>query len=196
MAELTRYRIGVPEDWYELPLDESEAVALAESFSVAQETADRLVTASLGARNYVRTRPNPQRHAWGLIRNPSSGRVDAVLTLGFYRVEAGAVAAYAERVRGLPTAVGGVELIRQVVEETVLPDGPAAVVTDFALDNAVEGREASALERATVFYVPGQHAAGFEFSLVTHDLALFTDIGNYLLDLVSNVAIESAEAPA
>lgn len=196
MTELTRYRIGVPEDWYELPLDEAEAVDLVAGFSIAEEPGERLVTACLGARNYVRTRPNPHRHAWALIRTPSLGRVDAVLTLGFYSVEADATAAYAERVRGMPEAVGGVELIKQAVEETVLPDGPAVVVTDFALDNAAEAREPSALERATVFYVPGQHSAGFEFSLVTHDLALFTDIGGYLLEVVSNMTIESTEAPA
>lgn len=193
MAELTRYRIGVPEAWYELPHDEEEAVALVATLGVTPEPAERLVTASLGARHYVRTRPNPLRHAWGFIRTPSSGRVDAVLTLGFYSVEANATEAYAARVRGMPTEVGGVELIRQVVEEAVLPDGPAVVITDFALDNAVEGGQASTLERATVFYVPGDQGAGFEFSLVTHDLALFSDIGGYLLELVSNVSIESVE---
>lgn len=196
MAELTTFRIGVPEHWYELPDDETQAQELAASFAVSDEPAGRLVLASLGARAYVRSRPNPHRHAWGLIASPATGHVNAVLTLGFYRVGEDGVADYAARIRSIPTEVNGVELIQQVVEEAALPGGPAVVVTDFILDPAVEGRERTAMERATVFYVPDQHGVGFEFSLVTHDLALFPEIGGYLLELVSNVTIDSAETGA
>ncbi|MCU1515052.1 MAG: hypothetical protein JWO10_2142 [Microbacteriaceae bacterium] len=193
--EATGYAISLPAEWYQLPGSRNTGDALAaivSGFDLPDETAERVKFALQNVNGVSFEAPG--RSNFALIRNPASGRVDAIMSISFPRQSAQSLADYREAARSV-IPIAGLEQVERTVSEYPLPAGPAIVVHEFVLPRTDGGVSDPAVERAIVALFPDGFDSFFEFSIKTQDLTVFEDAAEYLLDIVAQVHL-SAEAPA
>ncbi len=192
MSNLDRGILTIPirEAWIELPEPEADIEAaiqaILERFEFGSDAdARRRLGASLRTVHTVASAlPSGARRNNALVLSPSSGRVEALLSLRVSRTVPGSYAEYLAAARAL-TGDERIEIIQRTVEEIDLPAGPAVLSRDFALPRSDGGVADPAMERAFLALFLADHDTVTEFTLLTQNLALFTDAGGYLSSLAA-----------
>lgn len=188
-TEAAEYSISIPTGWVPLPGQSNGAGLdlIVAGFDVSTEAKERLRFALGNVNDFALHAPG--RINWALVSDPTSGRVDAMMSLSFPRQEESSFAAY----RVAAAAARSTEELEQVertVTERLLPAGPALVVHEFVLPRTDGGVPDPAVERAIVALFPEGHESFFEFSMVTQDLAVFEDAAEYLVDVAALVHLQ------
>lgn len=159
--------------------------AIVAEFDLREQVASALQVALLRANEYALGLAPGSRRSFALVSDPQTARVDAVLSARLSRV---APDAYEEYLRGAESSADAnpeVEVINRTLVELVLPAGRAIATHDFTLNRNEDGVPQPALERALIaLFVTGSPAL-IEFSVAAQDLAVFDDMADYLLGVVS-----------
>ncbi|MBG6056296.1 hypothetical protein IWX81_002728 [Salinibacterium sp. CAN_S4] len=124
-----------------------------------------------------------ERRSFALVRYPEQGRVDALLSWRFSRIEGDVYDDYLALARS-QQSTDRVELVNQRVLEFTLGLGRAVVVHDILLMRE-GGVLAPARERCTIGFFVDSEPALIELHLATMDLSLFDDIVEFALALVA-----------
>jgi hypothetical protein len=166
--------LSLPTDFLPVPLvDElAEARGVVAELQLDDRLTERLTAALRSVRGSV-----GEASAWALVRKPTSGLVDAVLTLVIHVTEASdSPKSYLENLALVVPA----EIVNRISELRIIAGRPAAVVHDFAVPG---GGDKPALERAyaAVFL---SEIVMFEFGLLTQDMHLFEDASAYLVEIL------------
>jgi hypothetical protein len=134
-----------------------------------------------------------ERHSFALIREPSTGVVDALLSTRVSRVEDGALDGYRARVGENRPGEQHVSSVNRTVEERRLPQGLAVIVHDITLREDGDGLVDPALERVILALFVSSADVLIEFYLATQNLALFDDAVDYLVELVAGDPTDAKE---
>lgn len=181
--------IPIRAPWVQLPGEGEDAVGaiaaiVAHAGLAVDSIAARRLTWSLGKVVEVAgAMPAGRRTSYALIEDPAAGRVDALLTYRVSRVTEDAAANYLEAARSF-TGTPEVEVIHRTVEPIELPAGDAILSHDFTLPVQRGGVLDPALDRFFLTLFPSGGETGIEFTLLTPNLALFDNDGDYLVSLV------------
>lgn len=185
-----QFLIRIPGDFFALPrsgADEGLGSRL-DDLGLADDVRDRLRYALDSVTAYAQSAGRGGRPHWAYVPTPASGRVEAILSLGFLINDDGALERYHDvaeaQLAGSPSA----DLVRRTVTREELDSGSAVVVHDFVLEQTNGGIPDPAVERATVALVPPGADKVLEYSLVTQNLAAFADIADFLVQIVGGVA--------
>jgi hypothetical protein len=178
-------RIALGGAWFALPArgDDVEGgiAALLDELGPLEEEATRQLTAGLRIVTGVAHGLAPgSRTDHALILDPSSGRVQALLSIRLVRVVPDAYANYLAAARSYD-GDEHTEVVNRTVEEVELPVGRGILSRDFTLPRTREGIPDPALERCFLVVFPTGYETAAEFTLLTQNLALFDDAGSYLL---------------
>ncbi|MET0989247.1 MAG: hypothetical protein ABWY54_01230 [Glaciihabitans sp.] len=196
-ALLLTFEFEVPAGWHKLPADATsttEAVgAIAERLTEPGETREQLER-SLAAVSAQAQSPRRQgRPHWGYVPDPSTGRVEALLSVGDIPGDPGAYERYLELARvdldaAEPPQQGNpAELINRTTSEFRLPEGKVVAIHDFVIQPTLGGVGDPAVERAIVALFPDRAARAVECSIVTQNMAQFEDVTQYLVDIVATL---------
>lgn len=182
--------IAVGESWIPLPAENADHVEairqLVESFGLDDDlTARRLGFALDMVMRVAHELPAGARKSYALVPSPHSGMVEALLSMRVSRVTTDAYENYLAAASTLESNER-LEVIRRSVDEVVLPAGRGVLSRDFTLPRAVQGVPDPAMERTFLALFPDDSDSAVEFTLLTHNLALFSDAGEYLLALAAN----------
>ncbi len=181
--------IPIRAPWVELPAaDEDASAAISDIVATAGLAPDSVAARRLAwsiskVLAVAAAMPAGRRSAYALIEDPAAGRVDALLTYRVSRVTEGAAANYLEAARSF-TGTPEVEVLQRTVETIDLPAGPAVLSHDFTLPVQRGGVLEPALDRFFLTLFPSGGETGIEFTLLTPNLALFENHGDYLVSLV------------
>jgi len=175
--------------WIELPAPGPDAAsALAELVAgleiPAEEARDRLARSLASVLAITAELAPGERRSHALILAPTTGRVDAILSMRVVMVVPEAYDNYLAAARALEGR-DDVELLNHVVEEVALPLGRAILTRDFIQPVSDGGVPAPATERGFLAVFVDGHDFAAEFTVLTQNLALFDDLGSYLMALAS-----------
>ena len=182
--------VSLREAWIRLPDAEDDADAriaeIVQAIVPATEeaAAQRLARALAVVNSVAAGLPAGARENNALVLSPLAGRVEALLSMRVSRVGDDAY----DRYLALARAFAGdesAEVINRVVEEVTLPAGRGIVSSDFTLPASDAGVPDPAMERAFLAYFPDGYGTVAEFTLLTQNLALFSDARAYLLALAA-----------
>lgn len=124
-----------------------------------------------------------ERRSFALVRNPALGRVDALLSWRFSRIEGDVYDQYLALARS-QESTERVELVNQRVLEYALPAGRAIAIHDVLIIRD-GGLLQPARERCTVALFADAAPALLELHIATLDLSLFDDLVEYAMALVA-----------
>jgi len=192
---LLTFEYEIPAGWIRLPQDASSThdavAAIAGSITEAGETRDQLVRALTAVTAIALAPARHGRPHWAYVPDPSTGRVEAILSIGDIP---GAPTDY-DRYLALarvdldqpeaPVVGYPAELINRTIDERLVAVGRLIAIHDFVIQPTAGGVSDPAVERAIVALFPGRAARGVECSIVTQNLAQFDDVTSYLVDIVS-----------
>jgi hypothetical protein len=180
--------VAVDERWIELPATQDDADArIAEiigTFDVDAEAAARLDYSLRTVLAVAFALPAGARRSYALITDATSG-VQALLSMRVSRVAPEAYDDYLATATRLESN-DELELIHRTVDEVVLPAGRGVLSRDFTLPKTTEGVPDPAMERTFLALFPTDADTAVEFTLLTQNLALFENAGDYLLALAAN----------
>lgn len=181
--------IPLRDQWHRLPTPDAHAsldlVKLLESFDLNQ--ADTIVRLERGLRavsTVAASLPQGSRESRALVRNPSTGHVDALLSVRIRPVPADGYDQYLAAAQKLH-ATEQTELIHRQIEEIRLPLGCAVVSHDYTYPVLREGIPDPVMERTFLALFPDSDSVCLEFTLLTQDLALFADAPVFLVALAA-----------
>jgi len=190
------FEVDIPEGWHELPPNgtpEATTAAIERIVGVigaTGETRDQLVHALSAVSAVAQSPARGGRPHWAFVPRPSSGRVEALLSLG--RIAGSSSEADDYRDAASVNLDGPdadpqnpAELVNRTVTEHPLPVGRAIAIHDFVIEPTAGGIADPAVERAIVALFPDRAARGIEMSIVTQNLAWFEDITGYLVDIAA-----------
>ena len=194
--------IAIGDVWTELPAEvdgaEEGIRQIVAGFALDDESAERRLEHALGAVARVALElPAGARRNYALVPAPHSGTVEALLSMRVSRVTADAYDNYLAAASGLESD-DRLEVIRRTVDEVVLPSGRGVLSRDFTLPVGAGGVPDPAMERTFLALFPDGGDSAVEFTLLTQNLALFSDAGEYLLALAANenpTVTETTELP-
>ncbi|MEP6481212.1 MAG: hypothetical protein ABJA94_04305 [Rhodoglobus sp.] len=183
------YTVSFDAAWRVLPTADEDAASvihdLVEALNVEDPAADGLRRGLEAVTALSRELAPGQRNSWALVRDPSSGAVDALLSTRVSLVGPSAIDDYRARIADGQHGDPEIRVVNRTVSERELAVGTALIVHDFTLHEDAEGLIDPALERAVVaLFLSGTNKL-VEFYLVTQNLALFDDIAEYLVSIVS-----------
>ncbi|MGL4339156.1 MAG: hypothetical protein ACRCSP_01850 [Rhodoglobus sp.] len=124
-----------------------------------------------------------ERLSFALVRRPESGRVDALLSWRFSRIDGDVYDEYLSLARS-QKSTERVELVNQRVLEFTLRHGRAIAIHDILVIRE-GGILQPARERCTVGFFIESESALIELHLATLDLSLFDDIVGYAMALLA-----------
>ena len=183
--------VQVPAGWVALPGQDDDAdTRIAEILDGLDfgedraEPAGRLAAALGTVTALAAALPAGARRSFAFVIAPHTGRVEALLSMRVSRITPGAYDNYLVAARSL-SGDEGTEVIRRTVEEVDLPTGRGVLSHDFTLPVAREGVPNPAMERTFLALFPHGGETGVEFTLLTQNLALFSDTGAYLMALAA-----------
>jgi len=158
---------------------------LMEHFEVDVPPAEeRALRASLASfHDWARTLAPGRRSSFALVRDPATGRADALLSWRFGEAPEGAYDRILESARSL-ASTDDVQLVNNSATEVAVPVGRAIIVHDIAYSRT-QGLQRPARERCMAAVFPEGSSALLELTVLTLDLALFTDLPDYVTRLVS-----------
>lgn len=189
IADDRQFLIRVPGGFVPLPQSGTDVTAetRVNDFELADDARNRLSEALGNVTAYSQSGERGARPHWAYVPAPQSGRVEALLSLGFLISDEGALERYYDvaeaRLAGSPNA----DLARRTVSREQLTSGEAVVVHDLVLEHTDGGVPQPAVERATVALLPPGSDKILEYSLVTQNLAAFADIADFLVQIVDQV---------
>jgi len=128
-----------------------------------------------------------ERQSFALVRDPATGRVDALLSWRFGEAPEGAYEHLLTSARA-QESTDDVELVNPSVVETRVPLGRAIMVHDIAYTRTA-GVQRPARERCIVAIFPDGTEALLELTVSTVDLSLFDDLPDFLLRLAAGEAV-------
>lgn len=177
-------------------IDESaESIeAVIEELGIGEFAAQQLRGSLSNAIEFLRLNGAESKQSWVYIRDGSSGRVDAVVTMEFFSVGEEDKEKYVAAFRGSDQPPGA-EVINRRVQLAELPNGEAVVVHDFLLDDSESNPAVPALERAIVGVFSRERAPMVEFTVLTQDLALFEDITEFAVMMAGTVQFSTEMRP-
>jgi hypothetical protein len=190
------FTITIPGGWYQLPapdepVDEHWAVTVA-GLGVDDEVGERLLFGLRNVTAVARAKVGSQRAGWALIAEPTTGRVDALMTLNLLPRSEGDFDRYLEFATAEQDADAPIEVINRTVTRAELAAGPAIVVHDFTLVRNQGGVAEPALERATVGVFPTNGAVALELAIITQDLAVFEDVAALATEIAAEMKFEES----
>lgn len=194
-ALLLTFEFEVPAGWHKLP-SEAEATAdgvaaIVEGLTEPGDSRDQLARALSAVSAHAQA---PQRHGrphWAFIPDPSTSRVEALLSVGDIPGDAEAYERYLALAQvdldvADDSAPGNpAELINRTTSESRLALGKAVAIHDFVIQPSNGGVGDPAVERAIVALFPDRAARAIECSIVTQNMAQFEDITKELVDIVA-----------
>lgn len=183
--------VQVPAGWIALPgQDEDAGARIAEivdglDFGEDRDEPAGRLAAALGTVTAIAAAlPAGARRSFAFVIAPHTGRVEAMLSMRVSRITPGAYDNYLIAARSF-SGDESTEVIRRTVEEVELPTGRGVLSHDFTLPVAPEGVPNPAMERTFLALFPHGGETGVEFTLLTQNLALFSDTGAYLMALAA-----------
>lgn len=181
--------IEIGDTWTELPVGPDGAdqriAQILEGFQLDEAARIRLDYSLRRVIEVAAGLPAGARRNYALVPDPATGSVQALLSLRVSRVTPDAYDNYLAAASGLESD-DRLEVIRRTVEEVVLPAGRGVLSRDFTLQRSSEGVPDPATERTFLALFPTNADSAVEFTLITQNLALFADAGEYLLALAAN----------
>lgn len=203
-ALLLTFEVDIPGGWHKLPLDPEEtasAVAqLAASLVDDPDARERLVYALAAVAAVAQAPRRHGRQHWAYVPDPSTGRVEALLSLGDMPGGRGdyenylALASVDLDVAETPQPGTAAELINRTVAERRIAVGRVVSIHDFVIQPTAGGVPDPAVERAIVALFPDRASRAVECSIVTQNLAQFEDVTGYLVDIVATFEETKATA--
>lgn len=191
--------VEIDGSWTELPAGPDGAdERLAEiigGFELDESAAGRLERSLRLVMAVAANLPAGARRSYALVPDPTSGSAQALLSLRVSRVTPDAYDNYLAAARALESD-DKLEVIRRTIDEVVLPAGRGVLSRDFTLARVTEGVPDPATERTFLALFPTDADTAVEFTLLTQNLALFADAGEYLLALAANEKPTISEARA
>ena len=191
--------VEIGDIWTELPTGPEGAderiAQIIEGFHVDESAARRLDYSLRMVIAVAANLPAGARRNYALVPDPGSGSVQALLSLRVSRITPDAYDNYLAAARALESD-DNLEVIRRSVDEVVLPAGRGVLSRDFTLERVTEGVPNPALERTFLALFPTDADSAVEFTLLTQNLALFADAGEYLLALAANENPSTSEERA
>jgi len=187
------FTLSIDSAWWPLgdgtdPIADVIDVLIERNASELAPAEERGLRASLAVHaEWARSLSAGQRMSFALVREPSTARVDALLSWRLSEVEEGAAARYLAAARAL-TSTDQVELVNPSAVEATVPIGPAIVVHDIAYTRT-PGVQTPARERCTVAIFPTGTSACLEITVSTIELSLFDDLPDYVLRLAAGEEI-------
>lgn len=153
-----------------------------------EESIERLTYSLRSVSAVAASLPPGNRDSSALVRNPASGRVDALLSI---RVTSTVDGDYDRYLAAAQRPVGSdtVEVIKREVQELVVIGVRCVASHDFTLPIETEGVASPAQERTFLAMFSDDNSTCVEFALLTQDFALFVDSVSYL------VAVAAGENP-
>jgi hypothetical protein len=190
------FEVDIPAGWHQLPSANgpeatNDAIArIAGVIGASGETRDRLVQALAAVTAIAQSPIRGGRTHWAFVPVPSSGRVEALMSLGRIASSSAEADAYRDAASVNldgpdPDPTNPAELVNRTVTEHALPVGRAIAIHDFVIEPTRGGVPDPAVERAIVALFPDRAARGIEMSIVTQNLVWFEDITGYLVDIAS-----------
>ncbi|AYF98521.1 hypothetical protein [Protaetiibacter intestinalis] len=181
--------VTLPSEWWHLgaPIEDPQAIIAAHlatsgATSAAQERLRHGLSAVL---DYTHRLGDGRRTSFALVRDVERGQVEALLSARITRVSVD----FAEKYHAAlveATVPDGVEVVNQRIERATLPTGEAIVVHHFVLPLDDAGPMVPAMERCVVaLFPPAPEPTMVEFLFATQNLALFPDLVDYALAVVS-----------
>ena len=196
-ALLLTFEFEVPAGWHKLPVDAASTPAaieaIVERLTQPGETREQLARALAAVSAQAQSPRRHNRPHWGYVPDPSTGRVEALLSVGDIPGDAGAYDRYLDLARvdldaAEPAEQGNpAELINRTTTESRLPAGKVVAIHDFVIQPTVGGVGDPAVERAIVALFPERAARAVECSIVTQNMAQFDDLTQYLVDIVATL---------
>jgi hypothetical protein len=186
-----RFQLTTPGGWYLLEsADESSAsqpeVWLA-AMKLAPDVEDRIQSAVARASHSAIASSRVGSERWILIRNPSSGIVDAILSLDFHlRVDAADASEYALLADAAGLEDRDVRVVNRTVRQVSEEERELVLVHDFVLPSRRTENGDPISERAIAAVFPREGLVMAELSVVTQDLGLLDDALGYLSGLLES----------
>lgn len=158
--------------------DSAESVVSEFDFNLDDEAKERFTQSVGNVVEFLKLNESDNKQAWVYLHDPSSGRIDAVVTIELFSVNAGDKDRYKEAVNA-EHATDTENVVNRHASFHEVAEGEVIVVNDVLIPPADSVLIVPAIERAiTAVFLHGDSMM-VEISVLTQDLALFEDIAEF-----------------